>query len=148
MWGLHHCVKSSRHNDKYFISQSSNVALPVSLEVRKSNIHCYHTLLFLVICGMISMQLCPRQLLCFCRRLGAFAMHISMVLLLMFLSPPLTGAGPMALMLGHDWQHIYTLLPRTCIQRGHIHTKGTATHIWPVMFHINCIQNLPLYIYV
>jgi hypothetical protein len=34
--------------------------------------------LFLVICGMISMHLCPRQLLCFCRRLGAFAMHISM----------------------------------------------------------------------
>jgi hypothetical protein len=29
--------------------------------------------LFLVICGMISMHLCPRQLLCFCRRLGAFA---------------------------------------------------------------------------
>jgi hypothetical protein len=28
------------------------------------------------------MHLCPRQLLCFCRRLGAFAMHISMVLLL------------------------------------------------------------------
>jgi hypothetical protein len=37
----------------------------------------------------------------FCRRLGAFAMHISMVLLLMFSSPPLRGAGPMALMLGH-----------------------------------------------
>jgi hypothetical protein len=38
---------------------------------------------------------------------GAFAMHISMVLLsLMFLSPPLRGAGPMALMLGHEWQHI------------------------------------------
>jgi hypothetical protein len=51
--------------------------------------------------------LCPRQLLCFCRRLGAFAMHIGMVLLLMFLSPPLRGAGPMALMLGHEWQHIY-----------------------------------------
>jgi hypothetical protein len=31
----------------------------------------------------------------------------SMVLLLMFLSPPLRGAGPMALMLGHEWQHIY-----------------------------------------
>jgi hypothetical protein len=29
--------------------------------------------LLLVICGMISMHLCPRQLLCFCRRLGAFA---------------------------------------------------------------------------
>ena len=39
----------------------------------------------------------------FCRRLGAFAMHISMVLLLlMILSPPLRGAGPMALMLGHE----------------------------------------------
>jgi hypothetical protein len=34
--------------------------------------------LFLVICGMISMHLCPRQLLRFCRRLGAFVMHISM----------------------------------------------------------------------
>jgi hypothetical protein len=44
-----------------------------------------------------------------CRRLGAFAMHISMVLLLMFLSPPLRGAGPMALMLGHEWQHIYNI---------------------------------------
>jgi hypothetical protein len=33
-----------------------------------------------------------------------------MVLLLMFLSPPLRGAGPMALMLGHEWQHIYMLL--------------------------------------
>jgi hypothetical protein len=56
---------------------------------------------------MISMHLCPRQLLCFCRRLGAFAMHISMVLLSMFVSPPLRGAGPMALMPGHEWQHIY-----------------------------------------
>jgi hypothetical protein len=55
----------------------------------------------------IQQMMCPRQLLCFCRRLGAFAMHISMVLLLMFLSPPLRGAGPMALMLGHEWQHIY-----------------------------------------
>jgi hypothetical protein len=34
-------------------------------------------------------------------------MHISTVLLLMILSPPLRGAGPMALMLGHEWQHIY-----------------------------------------
>jgi hypothetical protein len=33
--------------------------------------------------------------------------QMSMVLLLMFLSPPLRGAGPMALMLGHEWQHIY-----------------------------------------
>jgi hypothetical protein len=45
-----------------------------------------------------------------CRRLGAFAMHTSMVLLLMFLSPPLRGAGPMALMLGHEWQHIRVVL--------------------------------------
>jgi hypothetical protein len=38
----------------------------------------------------------------------AVAMHISMVLLLKFLSSPLRGAGPMALMLGHEWQHIYS----------------------------------------
>jgi hypothetical protein len=30
-----------------------------------------------------------------------------MVLLLMFLSPPLRGVGLMALMLGHEWQHLY-----------------------------------------
>jgi hypothetical protein len=47
-------------------------------------------------------------------------MHISMVLLLMFLSPPLRGAGPMALMLGHEWQHIYICMrlppsSRTCL---------------------------------
>jgi hypothetical protein len=30
------------------------------------------------------------------------------LLLLMFLSPPLRGEGPMALMLGHEWQHIYS----------------------------------------
>jgi hypothetical protein len=60
------------------------------------------------------MHLCSRQLLCFCRRLEAlFAMHTSMVLLLMFLSPPLRGAGPMALMLGHEWQHIYIQLTLT-----------------------------------
>jgi hypothetical protein len=35
--------------------------------------------LFLVICGMINMQFCKR--LSFCRRLGAFTMHVSMVLL-------------------------------------------------------------------
>jgi hypothetical protein len=37
--------------------------------------------------------------------------YISMVLLLMFLSPPLRGAGPMTLMLGHEWQHIYIYMP-------------------------------------
>jgi hypothetical protein len=26
------------------------------------------------------------------------------------LSPPLRGAGPMALMLGHEWQHIYIIV--------------------------------------
>jgi len=31
------------------------------------------------------------------------------LLLLMFLTPPLRGAGPMALMLEHEWQHIYTI---------------------------------------
>jgi hypothetical protein len=52
--------------------------------------------------------LVSKLLLCFCRRLGAFAMHIRMVLMLMFLSLPLRGAGPMALMLGHKCcQHIY-----------------------------------------
>jgi hypothetical protein len=33
------------------------------------------TVVDVIICGMISMHLCPRQLPCFCRRLGAFAMH-------------------------------------------------------------------------
>jgi hypothetical protein len=32
-----------------------------------------------------------------------------LLLLLMFLSPPLRGAGLMALMPGHDWQHIYSV---------------------------------------
>jgi hypothetical protein len=32
---------------------------------------------------------------------------VLVLLLLMFLSPPLRGVGPMALMLGHEWQHIY-----------------------------------------
>jgi hypothetical protein len=42
-------------------------------------------------------------------------MHISMVLLLMFLSPPLRGVGPMALiMLGHEWQHTYIYVYTGC----------------------------------
>jgi predicted membrane chloride channel (bestrophin family) len=50
--------------------------------------------LLLVMCGMVNMQLCLRLLPCFCRRLGAFAIHICMVplLLLVFLSLP--GKGP------------------------------------------------------
>lgn len=58
--------------------------------------------LFLVISGMINMHLGVRPLPCFCRMLGLFAMHTSMVLLLlmlMFLSAPQGGVGPMALML-------------------------------------------------
>jgi hypothetical protein len=62
------------------------------------------------------MHLCPRQYE-FCRRLGAFAMHISMALLLMFLSPPLRGVGPMALMLGHEWQHIYLYIHEKTIRQ-------------------------------
>jgi hypothetical protein len=41
--------------------------------------------------------------------LHVYFSYISMVLLLMFLSPPLRGAGPMALMLGHEWQHTYII---------------------------------------
>jgi hypothetical protein len=34
------------------------------------------------------------------------------LLLLMFLSPPLRGVGLMALMLGLEWQHMYIVLSR------------------------------------
>jgi hypothetical protein len=85
-----------------FVSWSGNKSSGGKI-VAHGSPKCYGVTLW----HLISMHLCPRQLLWFCRRLGAFAMHISMVLLLMFSSPPRRGAGPMALMLGHEWQYIY-----------------------------------------
>lgn len=55
-------------------------------------------------------QFCIRQLLCFCRSLGMFTMHFSMVLLLVMfpsLRPPPGGAGPIALMLQHEWSYVF-----------------------------------------
>jgi hypothetical protein len=69
--------------------------------------------------------------------------HIHTMLMLMFLSPPLRGAGPMALMLGHEWQHIYIYIHTMCACKYLI---STCIYTWcVVIIALTCFTLPQLY---